>query len=253
MIKGFYAAVSAMVMNASRQQLLAHNVSNLQTPGFKQVLNSVQDFQNNPVLYSPGNLLGSRSLATIGEVGLGTVFGPESIDFTQGGLMTTGHPFDLAIQGEGFFSVQTPDGVRYTRDGRFIRDAQNQLVTVDGYRVLNSGGQPIQIPDGVVSFELDGRIKVNGAEIGQLGLVRFESPEDELERDQGNLFSAAGQPTGEGEVRIVQGGLEMSNANPTQLMTQLVEVARSYEAAMKMVQNQDELLGKTIASLGRIG
>ncbi len=253
MIKGFYAAVSAMLANSARQQILAHNVANLETPGFKQVLTSMEDFWQTQVDYSPGNLLQDNRLTRVGALGLGTELGPEMVDFTQGGLQLTENPFDLAVQGDGFFMVQTPEGLRYTRDGRFIRDAEGTLVTVDGYQVLNRNRQPIEIPNGLFSVGYDGTITVNGTQVAQLGLASFENAEEELTRAQGNLFEGPDQPTGDGEIQVVQGYLEMSNANPTQLMTQLVEVARTYEAAQKMVQNQDELLGKVISSLGRIG
>ncbi|MEW6649222.1 MAG: flagellar hook-basal body protein [Chloroflexota bacterium] len=253
MIKGMYSAVSAMIMNAARQQVLAHNVANIETPGFKQVLTLAEDWLQTPVLYSPGNLLQNRHVQNIGLLGLGTELGAQTTDFTQGGLQVTQNPLDFAIEGEGFFRVRTPQGDRYTRDGRFIRDAQNNLVTVDGNFVLSEGGQPIRLPDGQVAITPNGALMVNGAQVARFGLARFEDAQAELERSEGNLYSGPAQPTGQGEVRVAQGMLEMSNANPTQLMTQLVEVGRAYEAALKMVQNQDELLGKTIASLGRIG
>ena len=253
MIKGLYAAASAMVMNTDRQQTLAHNVANLDTPGFKQVLSSVEDFTKTPLVYSPGNLLADNQLTYVGDLGLGTMSGQEMTDFSQGGLENTGNDYDLAINGSGFFRVQTPDGERFTRDGRFIRDSENSLVTVDGYNVLDDSGQPITLPEGDFVVASDGTISVNGEEAGKLGLAIFADPASELQRADGNLFSGPAESTGEGSVTVVQQALETSNANPTQLMTQLVEVARSYEAASKMVETQDELLGKTIATLGRVG
>lgn len=252
MIKGLYSAVSAMVMNAARQQVLSHNIANLQTPGFKQILTSVGDFMQNQAVYVRSKTL-TKSVDYIGTLGLGSQIGPEYIDFTEGALQDTGNPLDLAIQGNGLFRVNTPDGDRYTRDGRFLRDAENNLVTVEGFKVLDSTGQPIQLPDGEVSVASDGTISVNGENVAQIGIGVFENPETELQHTEGNLFTGPAASTSTDVPRVVQGYLETSNANPSQLMTQLVEVARSYEAAQKLVQNQDELLGKTIASLGRIG
>jgi flagellar basal body rod protein FlgG len=184
---------------------------------------------------------------------LGTQIGEEYIDFAEGALQETSNPLDLALQGNGMFRVETPDGERYTRDGRFLRDADNNLVTVDGFYVLDDAGQHIELPDGDVAVAADGTITVNGEEVAQLGIGVFENPETELQHTEGNLFTGPADSTGEDVPRVVQGYLESSNANPSQLMTQLVEVARSYEAAQKLVQNHDELVGKTIASLGRIG
>ena len=252
MIKGLYSAVSAMVMNASRQQVLSHNIANLQTPGFKQILTTAQDFMQNQAVYSRGNG-GNGPINYIGSLGLGTQIGKEYIDFEQGALQDTGNQLDLALQGNGFFHVKTPDGNRYTRDGRFIRDAKNTMVTVDGFQVLDNAGQPIQLPDGNVSVAPDGAISVNGTAVATLGIGVFTNPDTDLQHTEGNLFTGPAASTSQDVSQVEQGYLETSNANPSQLMTQLVEVARSYESAQKLVQNQDELLGKTIASLGRIG
>ncbi len=252
MIKGLYSAVTAMVMNASRQQVISHNIANLQTPGFKQILTTAQGFMQDQSVFTNGNLQ-ARQVEYIGTLGLGTQIGQEFIDYGQGAMQNTGNELDFALQGNGFFTVKTPDGNRYTRDGRFLRDADNTLVTVDGFQVLDDAGQPIELPDGEVSVTQDGAISVNGTAAATLGIGVFADPGTELEHTEGNLFTGPTASTGEEVPQVVQGYLETSNANPSQLMTQLVEVGRSYEAAQKLVQSQDELLGRTIASLGRIG
>ncbi len=250
MIKGLYAAASAMLANLYRQGLLAHNIANVDTPGFKQVLTSLDDFRETAMIYPPGPTAGLANLRWIGNFGLGVQNSSEITDFIQGGLRNTGHPFDVAIQGAGFFRIQTPDGERYSRDGRFYRDVDGNLVTVDGYQVLDEGGQPINLPEGELSISPQGIIMVDGQTIAQLGLAAFEDPSTELIRDGSNYFTAEGGPTSDAVGTVVQGYLEMSNANPAQLMTQMIAVARAYEAAQKMVQTQDELLGKAINSLG---
>ncbi|MBI5943485.1 MAG: flagellar basal-body rod protein FlgF [Chloroflexi bacterium] len=252
MIKGLYSAVSAMVMNAARQQVLSHNIANLQTPGFKQILTTAEDFMQNQSVYSPG-FPQTSSLEYLGTLGLGTQISEEYIDFQQGALQDTGNPLDLALQGNSFFTVKTPDGNRYTRDGRFLRDADNTMVTIEGYQVLDDAGQPIELPDGDVSVSPEGAVSVNGTAVAQLGIGVFTDPRTDLQHTEGNLFTGPTASTSQDVPQVVQGYLETSNANPSQLMTQLVEVARSYEASQNMVRNQDELLGKTIASLGRIG
>ena len=252
MIKGLYSAVSAMVMNAAPQQVLSHNIANLQTPGFKQVLTTVEDFMQNQSVYTSENSL-NQSVDYIGTLGLGTQIGAEYIDFEQGALLDTGNPLDFALEGNGYFRVKTPDGNRYTRDGRFLRDADNTLVTIEGFQVLDDAGQAIQLPDGDISVGPDGALSVNGTAVAQLGIGVFANPDTDLQHTEGNLFTGPAASTSQDVPRVVQGYLEGSNANPSQLMTQLVEVARSYEAAQNIVRNQDELLGRTIASLGRIG
>jgi flagellar basal-body rod protein FlgF len=250
MIKGLYSAASAMIANLARQGALAHNVANLDTPGFKQVLISMDDFVQTSVTYPPGPTAGFTQLRQIGDLGLGVEASPEITDFAPGSWQSTGQPLDLAIQGPGFFRVQTPDGERYTRDGRFQRDTNGNLVTVDGYLLLDTAGQPITIPEGDPSIAADGTIIVDGQAAGQIGLAAFADPANELERDLPNTFAATGEPTGEELGIIQQGYLEMANANPSQLMSQMVAVGRAYEAAQQMVQTQDELLGKAISSLG---
>ena len=253
MIKGFYSAASAMVVNSKLQQLLAHNAANLDTPGFKQVLGTVEQFWQTPVVYPPGNLQNLSNLTYAGLLGLGSQNAPDVTDFTQGAMQMTGNMFDVAIEGDGFFRIETPDGELYTRDGRFLRDAENKLVTVDGYYVLDENGSQITLPAGDITIDQNGAVSAGGNRLAALGIAFFEDPAAVLTPDKGNLFAAAAAPTDEGSVRLLQGYLEGSNVNPTQLMTQLVEVARSYEAAQKMVQNQDELLGRAISTLGKIG
>jgi flagellar basal body rod protein FlgG len=224
----------------------------METPGFKQIFTSVSDFMQNQAVYVKGKG-GRNSVDYVGTLGLGSQLGPEYVDFEEGALQSTENPLDFAIQGNGFFTVKTPDGNRYTRDGRFLRDADNTLVTVEGFQVLDDAGQAIQLPDGEVGVADDGTITVNGENVAKLGIGVFDNPQTELQHTEGNLFTGPAASTSEDVPRVVQGYLEASNANPSQMMTQLVEVARSYEAAQKLVQNHDELLGKTIASLGRIG
>ncbi len=253
MIKGLYSAVSAMVMNANRQQLLSHNVSNMDVPGFKQILSTAEDYMQTTVIDPLDILEEKNSPREVGLLGLGVQNGQEVIDFSQGGIEVTNKIYDLAIQGTGFFHIKTPDGERYTRDGRFMRDASGMLITSEGYQVLGKNGQPIKIADGTVEIGSSGEVIIDGVSTSQLDLVEFEKPEEILRHDQGNLFMTDTKPTAAKNSTIIQGALETSNVNAAQVMTQMIEILRAYEAAQQMVQNQDELLGKTISSLGRIG
>jgi flagellar basal-body rod protein FlgF len=264
MIKGLYAAASAMIVGMERQTIISQNISNVDTPGFKTLLLGMDDWLKTSVIpqkindeaingFSFGtSTLVQNQLRLIGDLGLGSITSPELVDYTQGGMQTTGEPFDFAIEGEGFFHIQTASGDRYTRDGRFLRDAEGTLVTVDGNKVLSADGQEISIPDGDVKVNLDGRIYVDDQEIAQIGLFRFENLETDIARDPSNLYMAIGTPINTEIGNLRQGSLEMSNVNIAQMMTQMVSVARSYEAAQKMVTVQDNLLGKAISSLGRI-
>ncbi len=253
MIKGLYAAASAMLAGVNQQNILAHNVANMDTPGFKQLLLSLDDFTHTPVVQPPAELASSGRFTMVGYLGLGVETGPETVDFSEGALQFTGQSLDLAIQGPGFFRIKTPEGERYTRDGRFLLDAEKNLVTVDGYFVLDDNGQPIKLPDGQeLTVSGDGTLFVDGQAQAKLGLASFEDPQAELTKDLPNMYIAGGQPTGQELGVVAQGYLEAANVNPAQLMTQMIQVGRQYEAAQQMVQNQDQLLGQSIATLGRL-
>jgi flagellar basal-body rod protein FlgF len=252
MIKGLYAAASAMLAGVTRQKNLAHNAANMDTPGFKQTLSSLAEFMKTSVIYPPGNITNAPQQTYLGDIGLGVMNSPLTTDYSEGPLNQTSNPYDLSITGPGFFRIRTPDGERITRDGRFLRDSSGQLETLDGNLILNKAGQPIKLPEGDFSVGEDGTIAVNGATIGQIGLVAFKNPQTELVMDKNNLFQATGNPTSQVVGRVEQGYLESSNVNSAQLMTQMISTARSYEAAQKMVQTQDDLLGQTISSLGRV-
>ena len=251
MIKGFYSAVSAMLVGEQRQKLLAHNAANLETPGFKEVLTSMSDFMNTNVISPSGGY--SSPAKYVGQLGLGVETVPEITDYTASALENTGHSFDLAIaNGPGFFRISTPQGERLTRDGRFLKDAKGQLVTVEGYQVLDSNGKPITVPEGDFKVNPDGTMMVGTQTIGKLGILAFNNPATDLARDENNKFVAVGKPVAATGVTVQQGFLESSNVNPSELMTDMVTVSRAYEAAQKMVTTQDDLLNQSITSLGRI-
>jgi flagellar basal-body rod protein FlgF len=253
MIKGLYSAASAMIAGVNRQSLLAHNAANMDTPGFKQFLVSLDDFVQTSVVQPPAEASSTNQISWVGELGLGVETAPEEVDFTSGGMQFTGQALDFALQGSGFFRIKTPDGERYTRDGRFILDTKGQLVNVDGNLVLDDGGQPITLEDDTgLTVSADGTMYVNGEEVSKLGIASFADPDKDLTRDTPNSFSATGQPNGSDKGIVAQGYLEGSNVNTAQLMTQMVQVARNYEAAQQMAQSEDELTGKTISTLGRL-
>jgi len=253
-IKGLYAAASAMAAGLTRQNLLSHNLANIDTPGFKQHLVTLDDFLYTRQTTPAPKTLGGEAARVLGWPGLGVETAAPEIDFQEGALRQTGEPLDFALQGAGFFQVRTPDGDRYTRDGRFLRDADGQLVTSEGYLVLDAAGAPLNLPLGTVAVTGEGALTVDGQAAGQLAIGVFADPAVELQRDpqRGNLFTAAAAPTGTEPGTVVQGYLETANVNPAQIMTQMVAVGRAYEAAQLLVQVQDELLGRAISTISRL-
>lgn len=252
MIKGLYAAASAMLVGMERQKTISHNLANLDTPGFKQIFSGQDDFLRAAAVQPHPTASFNQQLILVGDVGLGVENAEAYIDYSAGSMKFTGQPLDLAIHGEGFFRVQTPEGEQYTRDGRFILDSQRRLVTVDGYFVLDADGEPIELPSGTTAVMGDGSVIVEDELVAQIDLAVFANPEQDLQKGLPNCFTAVGQPVDEPAGSIEQGFLEMSNTNSAEMMTQMVMVSRSYEAAQRMVQVQDELLGQAINSLGRI-
>ncbi|MCE1252997.1 MAG: flagellar hook-basal body protein [Anaerolineae bacterium] len=260
MLKGLYSAASGMLSGLNRQTVLTHNLSNVNTAGFKQVMITMDEWKKTavndvvnindqaPYLSSvyPGS--DSKSYNYLGQLGLGVYNPDETIDFTQGPLETTNQPLDMAIQGDGFFRVRTPNGDRYTRDGRFQLDAANNLVTVDGFFVLDDTGNPIKLANSNVSIKTDGSLFVDGQSAGKLGVFSFTDPNVDLMRDE-NMFVAVGTPQ-TGTSQVFNNVLEGSNVDMTTAATQLLSISRSYESAQKLVTQQDSILNKTISSLG---
>ena len=247
MIRGFYSAASAMMAGLFRQELISHNISNSEVAGYKGVTTVMADF--NRVLVDQGAATTTR----VGATSMGVITGGAVTDFSAGALRQTDQPFDLAIMGDGFFRVRTADGQdRYTRDGRFTRDANGNLVMVDGFKLLNNAGQPITLQLGDTVIAANGGITVNGAASGQIGVATFPNPDQELERDGANLFKALRPPDTNGAVNIKQGFLESANVDAVRSMTDMMAVARAYEAAQRAVQMQDEMLGKAVNEIGQV-
>lgn len=250
MIKGLYAAASALITGVYRQQAVAHDIANVDTPGFKQILTSLDEFDLTSA-YTNTSQNSVDQVTYLGNMGLGVMAAPETTDFTQGTLKITDSPYDLAISGPGFFRIRTPEGDRYTRDGRFSKDSSGQLVTVDGNLVLSSSGQPIKLAEGDPAISTNGQIYVNGVAGATIGVAYFADTST-LTRAGENTFSSTTTPATTGGGTVLQNTLEQSNVDSAQLMTQMIEISRSYQAAQQMVQNQDELLGKAISTLGRV-
>jgi flagellar basal-body rod protein FlgG len=175
-------------------------------------------------------------------------------DFSQGGLNATGGPLDLAISGEGFFTVRTPGGDFYSRNGHFRLSPEGALLTEQGFSVLGGGGE-IVIPPGITHLVIaeDGRIFGDGAEIGQIGLVSVDDLR-KLEKMGGNLFRARnGTQVEEIEAPgfMVQGFLETPNVDVVYEMVNMIEAQRQFEAYQKVMQTSDSVDREAITRVGR--
>lgn len=223
-----------------RMEVLSNDMANVDTVGFKKQRVTFEEY----LLSQPRD----PARAAKGEV--------VKTDFSQGTIHKTGNPLDLAIEGEGFFVVQTPAGKRYTRAGNFTLDARHQLVTQQGYPVLG-GGAPIVLEDTTgkgIWLSIDGRFYVDETDAGQIDVVTFEDP-GRLEKAGANLYVPTDYSGPEMPVQssVRQGYLEDSNVNPVEAMVGLIDLYRAYEAEQKAVQIMDQLDGRAANDVGKTG
>lgn len=218
-------------------RVVANNIANAATAGFRQ----------EGVVFSEyvKSIEGASSLS----MGQGNV---RHTSFAQGALTQTGGTFDFAIEGDGFFLVETPEGERLTRAGAFSPNADGDLVTADGFRVLDAGGAPVFVPVGVgdISVASDGTISAEGDPVGQIGLFR---PIDDLDlvREDGVMFRADGGFEPVEDSHILQRFIENSNVNPILQITRMIEVQRAYELGASFLEAEDERVRQALKAMSQ--
>ncbi|HUK54709.1 MAG TPA: flagellar basal-body rod protein FlgF [Candidatus Binatia bacterium] len=231
MNSGFYAAFAGLTAKMQALDLLANNLANAGTAGFK----GQHEFYK-AVTASLGFTPLSSLNRAINNYG---VLGGAALDLSQGNLQETGNNLDVAIQGHGFFAVQTAAGVRYTRNGSFELNPKGRLVDHGGDPVLGDQG-PLQLPPGEVSVGPNGTLSVAGAVAGKLRVVEFP-PGAQLAPEGGTLFNApAGAARPSPDSVVEQGALEQSNVNPVEGTVSLILIQRqaeSLERALSVFQN----------------
>ena len=269
MHRGLYAAASAMIVQESMHDVVANNLANVVTSGFRRRIPVNKSFpevlmdriekvseDGEIKLVGPPFQLGLKGKFTIGDLSLANVFSETFMSTEMGALQTTDNPFDVAIVGEGYFAVQDGAGnTYYTRSGHFQKSAEGQLVTEDGMMVLGDGG-PIEVGDASrFSITEDGNVMADGALVDMLQIVTFENPTylRQVGRTSLSVTPHSGEPVPVEEVRLQAGALEMSNVNVVEEMVRMVEAHRAYESASKVLMTHDELTGKLITSYGRTG
>ena len=252
MLRALRTAALGMSAQQTSVDNTANNLANANTTGFKKARVAFQDLLYQRVRAAGGEGEGAPP-ATL-QMGHGAIAVATVGTFTQGGLTETGNALDLAINGDGFFPIQMPDGSRtYTRDGAFGLTADGLIVTASGF-ALEPG---IEVPPDALSVEIrgDGTVfaalpgETESVELGQVELARFQNPAG-LRALGGNLFSAteasgeaiAGPPAEDGLGSLHQGFLEASNVDVVQEMVELIASQRAYELNSKMVQASEEML-----------
>lgn len=238
-----------MMVEAARQETITNNLANSETIGFKRDLALQRAQAELPVL----RVADSSPLPVqpvIGTLGTGSLVAGIHTVHEQGVLRETGRELDLAMAGPGFFTVETAQGLRFTRSGAFTLDADGFLLTDAGHRVMGTEGY-LQIPAGELTVDNDGGLFVDGAPVGQLRLVAFA--EQELLSKQGeSLFDASGQAALPVAAQVQQGFLESANVQIIQEMVKMIATQRAYETNQRALQAQDELLGKAVNEIGSL-
>lgn len=250
MVRGFYTAGTGMIAQRKSMDVIMNNAVNVETPGYKNDKVISRTFKDRLIdrINDPSIL----NISEVGDMNGGVHVDELIIDFTQGNIDVTNQMSDVALAGEGFFCVQTPEGERYTRAGNFTVDTNGYLQTPDGYRVLGTDGNPMQVGNGDFSIDTNGNVAANGQNAGQLKLVSFED-EQALRKQGDNLFYNYGNSAmGESNATVRQGCLEMSNAAMADVMVDMMTVYRVYESNQKMVQMTDESLDLAVNQIGKI-
>jgi flagellar basal-body rod protein FlgG len=211
-------------------EIVTNNLANSQTTGFKR------DF---------GRVLESQQLLDVGS----------SIDTTSGDITATQNPLDVAIDGEGFFAIQTPAGVRFTRNGSFSLNESGDLVTKQGMKVLSSSGSPINVTGNNIGIQDGGIVTADGNEVATLKIVTFRNI-NLLQKEGSNQFvwnGATGDVQEVNQPRVKSGALERSNVNSMSEMIQLMGAYREFESLQKTLKTLDtDMNAKLIQELGRI-
>lgn len=242
MIKGIYTSASGMLPRMLKQEIFSNNMANVNTTGFKsddvfmQVLDDVS--QDNSLTGEPWEKPMVDGIYT---------------EFEQGMMERTDNNKDVALEGSGFFAIETENGIRYSRAGNFSISPQGILIDARGNTVLSDSG-PIPVIGNDVAIGTDGSISVDGANIAKLKIVDFDKPY-KLAKTDGGYFVPAdpnAAPKAATECQVRQGYLEKSNVNVIGVMVDMLASFRAYEAGQKAIQSQDETLEKAVTELGRI-
>ncbi len=238
MYKGIYVGLSGAVLRHQQVDIVAQNLANVSATGYKRDRMSFRSYMLSEDAAQPSTAIypESKTMATLSR---------QETDFTAGEIFYTGNTLDVAIFGDAFFSILTPEGERYTRNGTFKLDSEGGLITSDGYQVLSESGPIVLSKTGQITINRNGKISVDGAAAESLKLVGLKNPV----KQGASLFSGSPVKT---DAEVKQGALEHSNVNAFREMIGLVEAMRVYETNQKVIQAFDALAGKAANDLARV-
>jgi flagellar basal-body rod protein FlgF len=235
-----YVGLSQQLALQQQIEVTANNIANMSTPGYKTQGILFLDYMTKP---KDGETINQAyDFATYRDLSVGS-------------QLPTSNPLDVAISGEGYFAIETSDGVRYTRDGSFVLNAERQVVNAQGNPLLDEGGSPITIPpeDNNITISSDGVISGKTGDLGRLKLVTFAN-QQMMKKEGDNLYTTGGQSeTPVENRRVAQGLVEASNVNPVVEMNRMIELMRLFQATQKMLDNDHDRIRGSIQKLTNVG
>ncbi|MCC6446099.1 MAG: flagellar basal-body rod protein FlgF [Armatimonadetes bacterium] len=255
MVRGLYTAASGMVAQQKIQDVLAQNLANADTAGYKQDVAVFQSFKDMMIkrihdryLHTPRGGIDVRP--GVGRLGTGAVVSGVVTDMAPGAIRQTNEKLDAALVGDGFFAVQTAAGVQLTRNGAFRLDAGGRIVTQKGDPVLGEGG-PIRVnPRQEVTIADNGAVFQGSRRIDRLRVLQL--PAGQNPAKTGETFFAANGAVPARNCTVRQGHLESSNVSVVREMIDMISGLRAYEAAQKAVQAQDDTLGRAVNDIPKV-
>lgn len=261
MLRSLYTATTGMMVQRNKMDNITNNITNVDTIGYKKDYMLTRSFDdvlieriNDPNIVSTrvGNVTVGSNNGAVGDHNWGLYVDEVFTSFEQGNLEQTEQPNELAIQGEGFFVVNTPEGARYTRSGNFRVDSQGYLVNNNGYYVQTTDGQNVYVGQGNFSINGLGDITVGGEVTGTIAVVTFEDLQG-LRKAGENLYyhyeDAA--PVFADNYQVLQGYIEGSNVNVASETVEMISTSRAYESCYKIAQMIDESLAKTVNDIAK--
>lgn len=251
MTRGFYNLTSGMLSQTRRLDVVGNNMTNLTTAGYKQETYTDTTFQE--VMLSRTGNSDKRNTADIGQGSYMLVPDQLYVNYDQGLLEETGLTLDFAISGDGYFAVETAEGVQYTRNGNFSIDEEGYLYLPQHGRALDVNGQPIQLNSDAIEADEAGRIYPVGSDTpyGQIGVFTF-ADQEQLVKAESGLFDANGQQAAASNSTVVWKSLENSNVDMLQEMSRMMTAQRALQSAASVLQIYDGVLTKATSEIGRL-
>jgi len=239
MIRGIFQNTSSMLLLESRVDNIANNIANVNTPGYKK----------REVFFEQLIAAEHTLEKDLMKVQLPDGYIATYTDTGDGRMNKTDNPLDIAISGDGYFTVQTPEGQAYTRDGKFTLDQNGLLVTQQGHLVTGEGG-PIEIKGSKVEIGSAGEIIVDGVIVNRFAIQNFDINNAEM-RNNLYITNETPQQVASGEFSVMQGYIEESNVEIVKEMTELIAAQRHYEVNSRLIRAQDDTLSKTVNQVGK--